>query len=341
MKKTYRMFSTLCMMGVVAFLASSCNKNEEKPTVSIGLPAPFEEVIADDGGEKLYVDFNNGSAYKWNANDRVMIYNLDATDGTKTQKAIYSTGTEAEGQLSAMFNGADLGVKKDHYFVFFPVEKLVNDALDQNNYQTFQVPESQDYTLVDGNPTVDKTSLAAACEINTINTPFTLQHIFGVCRLRLKGTMTIKKIELTDPHHGLAGTLGMKLHEVNMAKFQNLMDNYTLVQDGQEGMNPAFVTAWNAYRQQLNYTSQASSHTITLNCVTPDTPNGVQLQGTTTATPFYIAVRPGAFIDGFTITVYDMNDNPTVINNYVNPKTSYRIRAGYITGFAPNGVVLN
>ncbi len=334
MKKTYRMFSMLCMMGVVAFLASSCNKNEEKPTVSIGLPAAFEEVDAD--GEKLYVDFNNGNTYKWNANDEIMIYNLDATDGTNTVKAVYSTGASAEGQVNAMFNSeVDLGAKKDHYFVFFPVNKLENvaDDLDVDNYQNFRVPDSQEYTEVDGKSTVDKKSLAAACEINTINTPFNLQHIFGVCRLKItddSGTpKTITKIELTDDHHGLAGTVSMKLHEVNMAKFQNLMDKYTLVADGAMGLNPAFVSAWNTYRQELNYTSNAESHKITLTFPS----SGVQLGN---ATPFYIAVRPGAFIDGFKITLTYSDSTTKTFEKYNYPKTSFRIRAGYITGFKIN-----
>ena len=68
MKKTYRMYGTLCMVGMMAFLASSCKKNEENANVTIGLPA-FEEVIGDESGERLYVDFNNGNTYKWNGGD--------------------------------------------------------------------------------------------------------------------------------------------------------------------------------------------------------------------------------------------------------------------------------
>ena len=343
MKKTYRMFGTLCMMGVMAFFASSCNKNNEETAVSIGLPA-FEEVSGDDLGEKLYVDFNDGNAYKWNAGDEVMIYNLDANDGNNTVSAIYTTGASAEGQTLAVFNGDDLGAKKDHYFVFFPVNKIdQNRPLGQNNYQYFLVPESQEYTLVNGNPnvpTVDRKGLAAACEINTITSRFTLHHIFGICRLKLKGDKTVTKIELIDPHHGLAGEVGMKLHEVNMAKFQDLMDKYTLATDQQSGMNPAFISAWNTYRQELGYTSQAGvgctinpdGHTITLDIPSP----GVTLN-TTTVTPFYIVVRPGAFIDGFTIKVY-YEGGSTTITKYQNPKNSYRIRAGYITSFTPDAI---
>jgi hypothetical protein len=321
------MFSMLCMMGAVAFLASSCNKNDQKSSVSIGLPAAFQEVSADD--EKLYVDFNDGNVFKWNAEDEVMIYNLNENDGTQTVKAIYTAGTGAEGQVLANFDGDDLGNPQGHYFVFFPVNKVegATDALDANNYQTFRVFDTQEYTLVNGNPTVDKKSLAAACEVNSMNEPFTLNHIFGVCRLRLKGDKTVTRIELTDEHHGLAGTVGMKLHEVNMAKFQDLMDKYTLATDLQSGMNPAFVSAWNTYRQELGYTSNAESHTIALTF----TNGGVQLNSD--YTPFYITVRPGAFIDGFKVKVYYDDNTDKTFEKYNHPKTSYRIRAGYVTSF--------
>lgn len=334
MKKTNRMFGMLCMVGVVALLVSSCKKNESK-TVSIGLPT-FEESIVDGGGEKLYIDFNASNALKWNGNDEIMIYNLDAENGTKTVKKVYSTGASAEGATNANFDGDDLGDKMDHYFIFYPVSKIATgtSALNNINYETFTVPAEQDYTLINGNPSVDPDGLAAACEVSSLTSHFSLKHIFGVCRLRLKGTnKKVTKIELIDEHHGLAGNVGMKLHEVNMNTFSNLMNLYTLASNGTSGMNPSFISQWNTYRETLGYTSEATSHKITLNCVTEATPEGVQLNEST-VTPFYIAVRPGAFIDGFKIKVYFGNESKEILN-YNTPNTAYRIRPGVISGFTP------
>ena len=144
------MFGMLCMLGMIALLASSCEKNETK-TISIGLPA-FEETNVD--GEKLYIDFNASNALKWNANDQIMVYNLNATDGTKTVKAVYSTGAEAEGTINANFDGDDLGNKMDHYFIFYPVSKIISGtgSLNEINYEEFNVPATQSYTLVNGKP---------------------------------------------------------------------------------------------------------------------------------------------------------------------------------------------
>ena len=84
MKKSNKLFFTMCMVGGFAVLFGSCKKNEEADTVNIGLPA-FEEEV--DG--RAYIDFANGGAFKWNASDQIMIYNLDAQNGNNSEKAIY------------------------------------------------------------------------------------------------------------------------------------------------------------------------------------------------------------------------------------------------------------
>ena len=335
MKKTFRFFGVICLAGAMVF-AGSCKKNEETTKVTIGLPQ-FEEVEGEPGeGLRAYIDFNASGAFKWNANDQIMVYNLDTEDGTNTTKAVFATDATAEGQSLATFThrGDDLGAKKDHFFIFYPVSKVATgtNSLDVDNFETFNVPAVQTYTTVNGNPTIDPNSLAAACEVSSLSEQFTLNHIFGVCRLKLKGTKAVRSIVLHDNAMALTGNVTMMLSKVEMARFNTLMGKYTLVQDGQAEMNSAFLEDWNQYRTELGYSADASGNDITLNC--PD----VQLSSTT-QTPFYISVRPGAFIKGFTITVNFADGSSATINYYQNPKTSYRIRAGYITGFAPSQVL--
>lgn len=333
MKKTYRLLGIICLAGAMVF-ASSCKKNEDTTKVTIGLPQ-FEEVEGEPGeGTKAYIDFNASGAFKWNANDQIMVYNLDFYDGTNTTKAVYTTDANAEGQSVVTFTGENLGAKKDHFFIFYPVSKVATgtSSLDVDNFETFTVPAEQTYTTINGNPTIDPTSLAAACEVNSLDDQFTLNHIFGVCRLKLKGTKKVSSIVLHDNAMALSGNVTMKLHKVSMASFSDLMDNYTLVANGQSELNPTFVNLWNSYRMDIGYSAQAEGNDITLTC-----PN-VQLSSTT-QTPFYISVRPGAFIKGFTITVNFSDGSSATINNYQNPKNSYRIRAGVITGFAPSQVL--
>ena len=328
-----RFFGSICMMGAMALLVSSCMKTDEKADMTIGLPT-FEEVNGEPNEvDRLYVDFADGNKFKWNANDEVMVYNLDAANGENTVKAVYSTNAAAEGQTTAHFTGDDMGDKMDHFFFFYPASKVNTEGLDHDNYETFTVPAEQTYTLVNGNPTVDPNSLAAACEVNSIGQALTLKHIFGICRLKLKGTKTVSSIVLHDNAYGLAGQVSMKLHAVQMGKFSQLLDEYTLVQDGSPELNASFVEDWYNYSKDLGYNAKPTGNEITLNC-----PNGVQLNSST-QTLFYIAVRPGAFIKGFTITVNFTDGTNAVINNYANPKNSYKIKPGTITGFAPAQVL--
>lgn len=334
MKKTYRLFGMMFLAGAMVF-ATSCNKennNAEKATITL---PDFEEVLGEPSeAERAYIDFNDGKSFKWNANDEVMIYNLDATDGTNTEIAKYQTDASAQGKKTATFayeEGTAFGAKKDHYFVFYPVSKIVNNnyTLDGDNYQEFVVDSVQNFTKVGSQITVDPKGLASACEVNTLNDQFLLKHIFGVFRLKLKGTKKVSRIEVVDNSFSLTGSTFMKLHEVNMNRFSSLMNQYTL--SGTD-LNPAFVSAWNTYKAELNYTTQPLGKKMILDCTTYDA-DGVQLNNST-QTLFYIGMRPGALIKGFVINVYFSDGTSTTITKYNQPKDSYSIKAGVVTGFS-------
>ena len=328
-----KLLCTLCMVGAVAFLVSSCKKNDEKVEITVSLPT-FEEAAPEPGeGDRIYIDFASNT-FKWNDGDQLMVYNVDALDGTNTKKAVYTINNGGQGQTSMMFTGEDLGARKNHFFAFYPVAKIKNGTadLDVDNFETFVVPATQTYTVIDGQPTVDPTALAAAVEVNSLKEAFTMKHIFGICRLKLKGNRTVSSIVLEDKAMGLSGEVSMKIHKVDMEGFNTLMGLYTIPDNGTE-INPQFVTQWNSVRTDLGYNAVASGNTLTLNC-----PNGVQLSPNT-QTPFYFVVRPGAFIKGFTITVNFTEGEPYVFNNYANPKDSYKMRPGYIKGFAPSTVM--
>ena len=324
MKRNNRLFFAICMVSSLALLASSCKKNEENAEATINLPH-FEEYGDVDGG-RLYIDFSNNT-YKWNANDEVMFYNLDAEDGTQTIKSVFTTTASAEGLTSAVFTGDDLGAKKDHFFVFYPTNKIVNGtaALDADNYETFSVDGEQTYTLVKGNPTVDPTSLAAACETDNAKS-FMMKHIFGVMRLKLKGVKTVDHLEVVDNSFNLSGNVTMKLHEVNMTTFSDIMDAYA----ADYGSHEADLAE---YLQVLGYSSEPAGKTMVLNC-----PNGVQLSENT-QTVFYISMRPGALVNGFKVNVYFTDGTHDAIDQYNSFKQSYCIKPGVIKGFAPTKVL--
>ena len=328
MKSTNKLFFTMCMAAGLAFLMGSCKKNEETASIDIFGPQ-FEEEV--DG--RAYIDFVNGGKFKWNANDAVLFYNLDAQDGTKSEKGIYATTASAEGQTTGKFYysyGDQLSAKKYGYFVFYPVDKVnPQGTLDVDNRETFTVPAEQNYTMAGNTPTVDSKGMAMASTLNKVGGgSFTLQHIFGMLRLRLKGTGNVTKIEVIDNRFNLNGTASMKLHEVDMDVFSSLQSTFIGLEDPYANEN--FVGALNEYMSTLGFEAQGGQNgqMMTLNC-----PN-VALN-TSTETYFYMGLRPGALKYGFTLKIYREGvAEPTVVDYTAEAFGHYGIKAGVVKNLA-------
>lgn len=319
MKKMNKLFVALFVAGSFAMLFGSCKKNDTAETMTIGLPQ-FEEEM--DG--RAYIDITNNNSFKWNANDQVMAYNIDAENGTNTVKAVWSTTASAEGKASANFTGPSLGSKIDHFFVFYPCENIAtgSDPLDESNFETFVVSDQQEYTLVKGKATIDHMGMAMACETNNVKN-FTLKHIFGALKVKLTGSAKVTKIVVEDKRFNLSGNASMKLHAVVMDKFTTLQNAF--IGDDDPYNNASFVEDWNTYKNQLSYSTQGGGKTMTLNC-----PN-VQLSSTETV--FLIGLRPGALKYGYKIYVYTEGANePQVFENAAD--WHYGIKAGIIKNLA-------
>ena len=320
MKKTNKLFVAMLVAGSFAMLLGSCKKNETEAEVVIGLPDYEEEV-----GDRAYIDVDGH--FKWNANDQVAIYNL-AMDG-EGEKAIYETTAAAEGKTSARFHyvsGQRLSAKMDAgYFVFYPVEK-VQENLQAGNYQTFEVEDQQDYTVVADAATIDPKGMGMACTLNKLGGSFKLKHIFGALKLQLKGTGKVTRIEVIDEQFNLCGAVSMKLHEVNMETFSDLQADF--IADPDPYANPTWVSAWEAYKQTLDYSiDNPAGKMMTLNC------DNVQLNNSQ-YTNFLIGLRPGALKYGFTVKVYRQGSADPVVLDYTGANNPhYGIKAGIIKKF--------
>lgn len=331
MKKTNRLFLMMLMAGSFAMLFGSCKKNNEiKNDVMINLPE-----FVEDGEGKAYVDFADGNKFKWNANDQVMVYNL-AEDGLTSERAIYGTDASAEGKPTANFDyvsGDKLSAKKYGYFMFYPASIVDQTKWNQEpntmpNYQYFNVPGEQTYTVdQNGKPTVDPTSIAMAVELNTLAQGVNLKHIFGVLRLKIKGSGNVTKIEVVDSRFNLYGAVAMKLHAVKMDKFTQAQDYFIAVDDPYN--NPSFLSYWDAYKTELQYFTEGAGRKMTLNCP------GIALNSTT-ETQFFMGLRPGALKYGFTVNVYlDNATTPSKTFDYTGANNlHYGIKAGKIKGLS-------
>ena len=329
MKKTNKLFLTVCMVSACAFIFGSCKKNDTEKSVIVNLPQ-FEEEV--DG--RAYVDFATNK-FKWNANDQVAIYNLNFSEASQSKKAIYATNAKAEGKTSATFtfqSGDELGAKMDGYFVFYPVAKLGNGFNANNdNREYFTVSNTQTYTVINNAATVDPEAIAMACTLNSLDGNFTLKHIFGNLRLKMKGTGNVTKVVVEDTHFNLAGTVSMKIDQVDMNTFSSLQDLYIASDDP---YNAAFGPAWAEYANTLGFTAEGTDNQVTLNC-----PDGVQLNETT-ETHFFIGLRPGALKYGFKVYVYvDGATLPSYTFDYTGANNlHYGIKAGVNKGLSLEGI---
>lgn len=320
MKKTNKLFLTMCVAGSFALLFGSCKKNEDTQKVTVNLPT-FEEEV--DG--RAYVDYANGRKFMWNANDQVVIYNLDQ-QGVASEKAIYATDADAQGRALATFayqSGDQLTAKKYGYFVFYPVDKVSDGALAEGNYETFTVPGTQNYTVDPaGYPTVDAAGMALACDLSALNSTFTLKHIFGALKIKMIGADAVTKIEVEDHRYNLQGTATMKLHEVSMDEFNTLQTIFVGNNDPESLVS--WQGAWGDYKELLDYSAFGTGKVMTLNCEEP-----VELN-TEEETLFIIGLRPGALKYGYTIKVYTVEggEQPYVIES--EDDWHYGIKAGVV-----------
>lgn len=314
-------------------LASSCKKQNETASFTLVLPEMAQESAE---GERAYIDFDANNVFKWNANDEVMAYNLAADNNSLSSvKGVFATGSDAEGQQRANFNGTSLGDMQDYYFYFYPAKRAVGgDMLDKDNRETFSVDPVQTYTTTSaGKVTVAKDALSMACSVNAPASSFTLKHIFGICRLRLKGdsNKTVEAIRVVDKAFNLHGTVSMKLHEVDPDQFTGFINNFN-------PDNASYMEGLNGYLTELGYESNPSAtepNILTLNC------SGKNIVlNETTPTVFYLVVRPGAFAKGFKIQVkYENDDKYYETTQYWGGNLAYRMKPGIVTTFSPTAVL--
>jgi hypothetical protein len=320
MKKIVR---TLCLVAMVALVATSCKKKEEEVTE---LTLTMEEVQGFQAGpsfdgSKIYLDPNAGYAPRWNANDAVMVYNL-ASDGNSTCEEFTATAA-SEGQPNATFYGNNIGAKKDlGYFVFFNADKATREILNNNdNLETFKVLPNQTYDpayLIDRSALV----LASPAESSTGESfNFNLQHIFGILNVAIadnlgNGGNKVNKIVVRDDFNNITGTLDLKLNEVNPAEFTRLMN---LLETNQT----TYAAQLSNYLNTLGYHASGDieplGKEITLNCKDFALPYRAWQY-------FFIPVRPGAFYHGFTVEIEFTGDAQNItkhfdadMNNLVKP----------------------
>jgi len=311
MKKLLR---GICLMGVVALLATSCNKNKTQSMVYHGYSYdPTFEVEAGDIEEagRAYID--DTYRVKFEQGDQVMLYNVDSETPANSEFGMYEVEADSyQPTLVAVGTGISDEMKTAKY-AFYPGENVTVDAtlLGNENRSKFTLATTQEY--MEGRIAPGTLYMAAKIdnEDETGNN-FAFRNICGVLVMKFYTTSgkTIEKIELTDNNRNLTGDVTLKVDEVDPGRMMELFRNY-----------PNNEAAVADYMEQVGYAVENAGNVLTLNCG-----NGAVL-GTTSAeaTTFYFVLRPLALMNGFdmviTFTDHTTKTISTTRDNKIKPNT--------------------
>lgn len=323
-----RVFRALCLVAMVALVATSCKKNEGTKSIdaNIGEVSGYRTNPAFDGSKAHFDPSNN--QFKWDQQDQIMTYNLSNSNPSESECAIFEAEQGGSGRAHFIFaDGESLGSKKDQILVFYPAAKAERAlGINGNNTETFKVEATQTY-----NPTykMDPNSMVMAAvsdyASNDLGT-FHMQHIFGFLNIGVAHNkpatdITIDRIVITDPHTNLTGELDLKLPEVDPNEFTTLMNEL-------ESGDDNYASHLSTYLHRVGYHAHGTQgKSVTLNC------NQALTYGQWTN--FYIALRPGALYKGFTIDIYttDNSTEPYCTKTFDETDMKHLIKPGYFRNF--------
>ena len=241
-----QMLRIMGLCALVAFAATSCQKNEMQPTNT--LKAVLNQPTT---GDKTQIGASNFLV--WSPNDQIMVGGTTLATQTFTAMSSGSTYTD--------FTGGTID-PNEPYWAFYPVTYITNVDV-ENEQVTFTVPTTQTY--VEGSFATNTYPMAASN--GGSGTEFTFQGLFGVLSIPLTGSCTVGSIELTDAAFNLTGNITLSVYDLLAGEIRS-------------------------------GSTTNGARTITLLCG-----DGVTLSSDPTV--FMFALRPGALMSGFTITIKD------------------------------------
>jgi hypothetical protein len=303
----------VCMLGLVALVATSCKKNEEKADSFAASYGTLEAVSIDDD-DRAYINPTNNYTF-WETGDKIKVFNFE-----NGRSAIYQT--EANGVNVGQFvnNGVygPIG-NASEYYSFYPADMAMDPFVFENGvgYQKFTLGATQ-YVHPLGNPaysqdfTFGGVSIPQAAKSEVRNGSYFLQHhlIFGVAKFLVRCGQNpyvdsdtcnpmryVKRIRVTDNHFNLYGTVTMKPNMIDAGELTAMMDrlkNYGLE-------DPQYKAKWQSYViNELGYSAEGYGKTIEFDYSAMNNGDGIMMT-TNTLLELPVCLRPGAFVNGFTL----------------------------------------
>jgi len=303
----------VCLMGVVALLATSCNKNKDQETAKIQtFNQQFESVESDFGpgydGEKVYLNPSDNRLY-FETGDLLTLFKINADPTLSACGDFTPANTQVDHTTWTPAGTTTLPEEGDLYAFCPGGINYVTPNLLEGNRATFHIPAVQVYR----ENTLPVEGFFMASKLEEGQDAFYFRNICGAMLLRLYSSKdrVVTSIVVKDKAKNICGDVTLIIPEVEPATLTSLYTNYS--------DNEAWQTNYLLpYIQRSGYSVSNGGNTITVDCG-----NGVQIGKTAaTATNFYITLRPLALRKGCEITVnyiggsYTINSNK---NNMIGP----------------------
>lgn len=295
----------ICMMALVALVATSCKKKEEKVSFSaeIGL-------LQADDAERAYINPVNFATY-WQGNEQIKMYNINESDWTKSVTQIYQINDA--GSSFSTTSGSGIGYNT-RYYAFCPASMAADDLL-EGNYQRFEILDNQPLFANPAEPgmymvTVSGTSLPMAGTCTYDNPVVNFQHIFGIVGFRficdpeivnnVPKYRRLNSMTITDPNMNLSGYVTLKPHKIKSNYLDEIMTAYKTsnLDFDQIGRYQSYVLSHEG--EGLGYSAEGGGHTISYDL---EEAGGLQWNPNTPYVTVYVAMRPGALGNGFTVSL--------------------------------------
>lgn len=300
-------------MGVVALLATSCNKNKDQGTATIKTFNQQLEVVDSDfgpgyDGEKVYLNPSNNRLY-FEAGDVLTLFKINE-DPNLSACADYTPSQTQVDEATWTPAGTTTLPEDGDLYAFCPGgTEYVTPQLTNGNRATFTVPAVQLYR----ENTLPVEGFFMASKLEEGQDAFYFRNICGALRLQLwsPNNRTITSIVVKDKAKNICGDVTLIIPEVDPATLNSLYRNYS--------DDPAWLSAnLYPYIRRSGYSVANGLNTITLDCG-----NGVQIGKTkAAATNFYITLRPLALRNGCEITINYIGGSYTINsskNNIIGP----------------------
>jgi hypothetical protein len=315
-----KIFYGICMLGLVALVATSCKKKEGTTNSFGATHGAFQVVNIDD--ERAYIDPETYLTM-WEDGDQFKVFNFE-----NGRFAIFQVEEGAGGANQSHFvnQGEDIGYASG-YYAFYPAEMVQSDF--DGVYQKFVLDDIQYVHGIDSYTyALQNISIPQAAYTTYAENHYNFNIVFGVANFLVKcspgtGGVTryVEKIVVEDNHFNLCGEVTLKPNKIDATKLSQLMGYLKTSND------EMFAQKWSEYvisheGDGLGYSAIGGGKVLTYDFTSMNGGKGIALNGMD-ARSLMIGLRPGAFAYGFTLKIYvrdgeDMKIIPIEKYNYEN-----------------------